>query len=305
MMRSPFDQVLEMLTQGQDQPMVSYAQNGEDVLLRRCFPSGHGFYVDVGANDPVYHSVTKYFYERGWSGVNVEPIKRHYLQLVADRPRDTVLNVGLSDREGTLTFYEARFVTALSTFSKSQADGHRARGLRFEDRTVPITTLAAVCESASTGAMEIDFLSIDVEGHERAVLDGGDWKRFRPRVVLVEAARPLTRIEVHLEWEAILVNAGYLAATFDGLNRYYVRSEDKHLVDVLRSPISVFDNYVPYEYFRHVRAFRLGIERALRADDMAGELKKLLARLDEFGRDPQQFRLGVTRAELELLYKAL
>ena len=57
--------------------MVSYAQNHEDVLLRRVFPDEpNGFYIDVGANDPVRDSVTKHFYDRGWHGINIEPAER-------------------------------------------------------------------------------------------------------------------------------------------------------------------------------------------------------------------------------------
>jgi hypothetical protein len=43
--------------------MISYAQNHEDVLLERCFGTQQsGFYVDVGAWEPVLHSVTQHFY---------------------------------------------------------------------------------------------------------------------------------------------------------------------------------------------------------------------------------------------------
>lgn len=54
---------------------ISYAQNYEDVMLHRALKGVEkGFYIDVGANDPVQYSVTKAFYERGWRGINIEPI---------------------------------------------------------------------------------------------------------------------------------------------------------------------------------------------------------------------------------------
>ena len=69
--------------------MISYAQNFEDVMLARAFAGKtEGFYVDVGAMDPVDGSVTKYFYELGWSGINIEPDEEYYKRLVADRKRD-------------------------------------------------------------------------------------------------------------------------------------------------------------------------------------------------------------------------
>jgi heptosyltransferase II len=76
--------------------MVSYAQNAEDVVLRRAF-SGvpTGFYVDVGASSPVDDSVTLHFYERGWRGVNVEPDPDDFRALVAARPRDVNLHAAV------------------------------------------------------------------------------------------------------------------------------------------------------------------------------------------------------------------
>ena len=73
---------------------VSYAQNFEDVLLWRAL--GHvknGFYIDVGANDPELHSVTKAFYERGWYGINVEPLAQYQPAFLQQRARDINLCV--------------------------------------------------------------------------------------------------------------------------------------------------------------------------------------------------------------------
>ena len=113
--------------------MISYAQNQEDVLLSRLFPPGRpGFYIDVGANDPVVDSVTKHFYDMGWRGINVEPAAQPFERLLQLRDRDVNLNVGLSDKNGTLSFYE--FPGALpgsSTFSLGQAEWHHDSGVPF------------------------------------------------------------------------------------------------------------------------------------------------------------------------------
>ena len=67
----------------------------------------NGFYIDVGANDPTLESVTKAFYERGWSGINIEPSPKYYARLCAERARDINLPMAVSDREGELIFYDA------------------------------------------------------------------------------------------------------------------------------------------------------------------------------------------------------
>src|SRR5260370_15448931 len=71
-------------------PFVSYAQNQEDVVLARALrPDDRGgFWVDVGAGDPVVDSVTAAFAERGWRGVNVEPLPFEHERLCAARPAD-------------------------------------------------------------------------------------------------------------------------------------------------------------------------------------------------------------------------
>src|ERR1041384_3211716 len=76
---------------GSQKLLVSYAQNFEDVLLHRIFGNlARGFYVDIGASDPMIGSVTKIFYDRGWSGINIEPSST-FPRLAAARPRDVNL----------------------------------------------------------------------------------------------------------------------------------------------------------------------------------------------------------------------
>ena len=67
---------------------VSYAQNYEDVILWRALKHiKNGFYVDCGAYDPNRDSVTRAFYERGWRGINIEPIATLLQKFVAERLR--------------------------------------------------------------------------------------------------------------------------------------------------------------------------------------------------------------------------
>jgi FkbM family methyltransferase len=217
-------------------PMRSYAQNGEDVYLRRIFPyKKNGFYIDIGANDPVIDSVTKYFYDEGWSGINIEP-GEIFCKVQEARPRDLNLNVGISDSQQQLCFYD--FGNGLSTFSDEVAEGAGIEGYTCHRSMVPVTTLEAICEQYVD--REIDFLSIDVEGHELQVLRGADFQRWRPRIVVIEATRKPE------EWAHLLESAGYLLALFDGINRYYVREEDQALCALLSDPVNCFDNFTPH-----------------------------------------------------------
>ncbi len=180
--------------------MVSYAQNREDVLLQRLFPRDHlGFYVDVGAGDPVEFSVTKHFYDRGWHGINLEPAAHYFDRLVAQRPRDVNLKIGAWDSDGELDLLEATTPTGLSTFLEDVARSGGMAGIEFRRRRVPVSTLVSVLGAYAPDV--IDFLKVDVEGAESRVLAGNDWGRFRPRVVVVESTRPGSTAQTHEEWE--------------------------------------------------------------------------------------------------------
>jgi FkbM family methyltransferase len=174
--------------------------------------------------------------------LNVEP---HYLffgALVAPRPRDVNLHVALADAPGEATFYEVPECIGWATLDEPSARKIQASGREVQPRTVPVMTLAEVCEQHVQGP--IDFLKIDVEGAERAVLAGADFTRWRPRVLVIEATEAGSPVPTHEAWESLVLAADYLFATFDGLNRYYVRAEDRELLPVLQVPVNVFDDYV-------------------------------------------------------------
>ena len=253
--------------------MISYAQNFEDIMLERVFKEqSTGFYIDVGACDDVIYSVTKHFYEKGWHGINVEPIPVYSEKLQQYRERDINLNIALLDKPGNSTLY-AIADTGLSTFNAHYADEHRAKGFQVMERQVEVRTLESVCEEYVKDT-PIDFLKVDTEGTELQVLEGGNWKRFRPRVLVIEATLPLSQTASHDEWEAFILEQDYIYAYFDGLNRFYVRQEESDLLRHFSCPPNVFDAFIPYST----------ICAEERAKDLENRLKSVISKADEFDR---------------------
>lgn len=217
---------------------ISYAQNFEDVMLWRALKLfGPGHYVDVGANHPTLDSVTRSLYERGWRGINIEPVRHYYQALCDERPQDTNLCVAVGDQEGELVFFESAD-TGLSTLSHEMAELQQAEGIPFLQRTVQTKRLVDICDQYLPVAAPFHFLKIDVEGFERNVLQGMDFQRWRPWIILIESAFDKTP-----EWEALILQAGYEPALCDGINRYYVAAERRELLVPLALPPNILDEF--------------------------------------------------------------
>ena len=87
--------------------LLSYSQNFEDVLLWRALRDvPAGFYIDVGANDPELHSVTKLFYDAGWHGINIEPMPSYLQPFLDQRPRDINLSCAAGAAAGEITLFD-------------------------------------------------------------------------------------------------------------------------------------------------------------------------------------------------------
>lgn len=228
--------------------MISYAQNFEDVILNRAFKGKtNGFYIDVGAWHPVDHSVTKHFYDQGWSGVNVEPSNTYWSLLQKFRPRDINLNCAVSDNREAQDYLEIP-KSGASTSIQAGWDIIAKQGALAKNaikRRVECITLVDICNQYASDR-EIDFLKIDVEGSELSVIKGGDWKAYRPRVVIVEAVTPFTNAPNYIDWEEVLVKEAYVFSYFDGLNRFYVREESKDLLPAFNAPPNVLDDFELY-----------------------------------------------------------
>jgi FkbM family methyltransferase len=221
---------------------ISYAQNFEDVMIWRALKHvENGFYIDVGANDPTLYSVTRACYDKGWHGINLEPVAEFFNRLVAQRSRDTNLQVGAGEVAGSFPFFDIPD-TGLATSDPAVAQKHRDGGWEVNTIEIPVLPLADICNRHVSG--EIHFLKIDVEGAEKQVLLGMDFKKWRPWLIIIEATAPMSQETLHQSWEFLLTDSDYEFVYFDGLNRYYVAQEHAELKPAFATPPNVFDSFV-------------------------------------------------------------
>ena len=247
-------------------PITSYAQNFEDVMLARAFPGGEGFYVDIGANDPDIDSVTRAFYERGWHGINVEPLAANMRTLRAKRLRDTNLEIAVGEGDGAITFFEIGKWHGYSTTDAAIVEQHRKDGLEVIEHKVPVRKLSDVLDEHARDAA-IDFLKIDVEGTELSVLRGMDLRRHRPKIILLESKMPVTINMVDRvdevpdradEYAAYLKPFGYHYVYHDGLNAFFIADEHRALDRAFSRPPGTFDRIT---HDASIRPYRDEIER--------------------------------------------
>lgn len=197
-----------------------YSDSSEDYVLRMLFPYATGHYVEVGVWDPVRMSNTYVFYEMGWSGVLVEPMPLWARKVKAARPRDIVVSKAASDKPGQTTL-------KLESAASSIEPGWTTN----EARRIPVTvdTLSSIL-SAYPGIRDAcDFCSIDVEGHERNVLEGIDFSTFRPSAFILEAVRWNPFYRTHGLWEPILTRNGYKLVCHNLQNRVYGLESNEEL----------------------------------------------------------------------------
>ena len=149
-----------------------FREEREQALVSSYLPA-KGFFVEVGAFQPVALSQTWELERRGWDGLLIEPVPEHAQNLRRER-RARVLEVACGTPEQHGATMPIHVAGGQSSF----------RFGRGPTRDVRVVTLDSVL--ADAGAPHVDFLSIDVEGAELDVLAGFSFDRYRPGLVLLE-----------------------------------------------------------------------------------------------------------------------
>ena len=182
------------------------------MLLARFFgEQKKGFYVDVGAHHPFLFSNTQAFYERGWRGINIDAMPGSMRAFRRYRPCDINLEAGIGKSSSVSPFFVFN-VPALNTFEEALARSRNVAPFRIERVIdVAVRPLAELLERHVPKDEAIDFLTVDVEGGDLAVLESNDWTAFRPRAVLVESFGSTLSDLDRDPAVSFLTNLGYVA----------------------------------------------------------------------------------------------
>lgn len=206
----------------------SYSHYGEDLIVLHLFrrlvrSDGGGVYVDVGAFDPFLFSNTLLLHQHGWRGVNIDPNPECVRKFARARPADRNVCAAVADAARPMVYLE--YPTG-GTNRLVAAGEERLANVAGEEptRRTPVTTatLTRLLEDHLWPGAVVDFLNVDCEGEDLAVLRGFDWERWPPRVLAVEAYDDDARREV----TAFAADRGYTRVAQTVLTLIFVRTGD-------------------------------------------------------------------------------
>jgi FkbM family methyltransferase len=210
--------------QGMAKGKESYSQNREDLLLAKIFSAKeYGVCVEVGAFDGVSFSNSLLLEQRGWDCILVEPNPHLCEQIRKNRPSAKLFACAASDLRGTAVL---NFGMEADLYGTIEGGGLPLDRLRIESsglKTVNVETRTLDDILQEAGHASIDFLSIDVEGHELSVLRGFDIGNWKPRIAILEnnALREDPAVR------QIMSQAGYRQVFQTGwCNNWYVQRDD-------------------------------------------------------------------------------
>ena len=168
----------------------SYAQAGEDRVLAFLFETmkiKNISYLDIGANHPIVCNNTYLFYRKGSNGILIEPDAVFNKVLQKARPKDTIIQAAISDREtGEADFYIFD-EPSINTLSKEEADLRQQSGKYFlkEKKKIKLLTIEKIIADHMNN-IPPDLVSLDVEGVDYDVLNAFDFVKYPVPVWIVE-----------------------------------------------------------------------------------------------------------------------
>ena len=174
---------------------ISFSQTGIDLILNNIFKNQKiGFYVDIGCNHPIYNNNTYLLFKRGWSGINIDLDKDCIKLFNIFRKNDINIHTALSSSISIKDLYFYHKKSPINTLDKKTSERQTTSVKNI--KKVQTTTLNSVLESANINK-KIDVLCIDVEGHELEIIKGLDFKKYTPKIIVVEYLdASITNLEV-------------------------------------------------------------------------------------------------------------
>lgn len=205
---------------------IANSQLGEDIGLMHWFEckgllKGYkGFYLDIGAYHPFAYSNTRWAYELGWRGINIDPNENSIKMFNIFRPDDININCGVSDKNAELTYHIFKGAEGKNSFIEEDEKTHIATSSKL----IKVYNINEILEKYHIE--NIDFVDIDTEGFDEKIVYAFDWKRYHPKCVLIEfleqeSVEEVIQSSVHKKMK----EEGYFLYSFYTITALYVKRD--------------------------------------------------------------------------------
>jgi len=141
-----------------------------------------GFYIDVGCYHPIRLSNTKFLYDKGWRGINIDISKKSIDLFKIARKKDINLNIGIGNKNKVSEAYFKKDLFHANTFVYDHAEKLLGEYIK---KKINVHTLNSVIDSNAKDK-KIDFLDIDCEGKDLEVLEGLDLNKNEIDLISIE-----------------------------------------------------------------------------------------------------------------------
>ena len=168
---------------------ASYSQDQEDLFINDYFKKiDNGFYLDIGCYHPIKYSNTALLYNRGWKGINIDMNQTSIDLFNIFRKKDKNICAAISSSNKEVTQYIDHLYSPVNTIEKnfSQAISKRFQTKPFSKTNIFTSTFTEIVKKYEIQITKIDFLNIDVEGHDYEVLKGIDLLNIKPKIICIE-----------------------------------------------------------------------------------------------------------------------
>ena len=210
-----------------------YSFSGVDIAINNIFRDiNNGIYLDVGCQHPINNNNTFLLNQKGWGGINIDLDQDNIDLFNFSRPKDANLCVAISDtvKDTNLYFYHKK--SPINTIENKVSNFQKAK-IR-EIKKIKTNTLNNILKSIKFENKKIDFMSVDVEGHELQVFLGFDFEKYSPNVIVVEFLDlSLSKIEIkdqnsnniiNSELYKFLTSKGYTLVNFIYADLIFVKN---------------------------------------------------------------------------------
>jgi len=158
--------------------------NGKHFLFLKDYykEKKDGFYIDVGCYHPIRLSNTKFLYEKGWRGINIDINKKSIDLFKITRKKDINLNIAIGNK---IKVSEAYFKKDLFPLNTLVIDHAKKLLGEYIKKKINVYTLNSVIDNNAKNK-KIDFLDIDCEGNDLEVLEGLDLNKNEIDLISIE-----------------------------------------------------------------------------------------------------------------------